>query len=135
MVTWRALSHPSMRSEKDNWYNGFLNGATTQSAMSSMETQDGGDGRRVSIGRIVIAPINRGVDHLLDRHGRKLHLVARDPEIVNHDEFRDQGEIPRADFIAEPLANGDFRLKDGNHRAIRLVVRGEDRLSLVYPVR
>ena len=86
----------------------------------------------IDVERIIIAPINKTVNHLLERHQNRLHLIAKDAEVINHPEFSVKGEISRSVFIAERVGS-DFRLVDGNHRAVALTASGETRLCLVYP--
>lgn len=86
----------------------------------------------IPIERITVGKINDQVNHLLERHQNRLHLLAKDPEIIGHREFAGKEQVTRLTFIAK-RENNDYRLIDGNHRAITLAASGKTELSLIFP--
>ena len=86
----------------------------------------------VSIQKIIVGQINPSVDPILRRHAYRLAGIVEDPEAKAHAEFRSQGDISSRRLIAYRMGE-DFKLVDGNHRAIRMGVDGQLEFTLLIP--
>jgi hypothetical protein len=86
----------------------------------------------VGIDHIIVGHINDDVNPLLQQHGFRLSGIADDAKIREHPEFKDQGKVDFDQFIAVRQGE-EFRLRDGNHRAIRLALDGWKEFKLIVP--
>ena len=89
----------------------------------------------VPVGSILLSAAEPQLKAAFGRNAWSLPLIARDPEVLNADAYRDHspGEIVQFPICLarpEPGQPGAFRLIDGMHRAIQLVRNGQDRIAV-----
>lgn len=89
---------------------------------------------KVPTSRVRIGGINKSVDPLLEKLGRRLDQIATSDEVRVHREFADEKPIAGdAARVLGRVEGGMYRIFDGNHRAVKLAQRGSATIEIVHP--
>lgn len=96
-----------------------------------MKSPDEWNQKTIPISQIRVGRINATLNPLLERCKFRLDRIAEDKDIKSHREFKHQGNMTSSDLIAKK-ENSTYKIIDGIHRAIRLVLDGQKQIDLIY---
>ncbi len=88
---------------------------------------------KVPLSKLKLRRINKKVEPFLRKDNFNLYRISKDKKIIKNSEFKSQGKIGDKKIIVVNIGN-EYKIIDGNHRAIELVKYGDKKMEILKPI-